>query len=109
RDELFLDLIVGRSGGIAGAILQTVGPAVIGRAVGAVSERPAFGRAGGRTVGIGIGVGGGVGDHIRDRDAERLVHLVRHVVAGDEPAAGGMAGNDDGFQVGEVLLARKLA
>src|SRR5262249_9724612 len=76
--QLFAQLFIVEPRGIAGALIEAIGPAIIGRAIGAIAKRPELGLAFEGAVGVEIGVGGGVGDHIGHRYAERIVDLIGH-------------------------------
>src|ERR1035438_2002342 len=90
-------------------MLQPVGPLVERGAVAAVGECAEI-----RAVGVGagvveIGVAGRVGNDVAHRDAETVMHGIGHGVAVHVLAAGGMAGNDDGLEVGEDVFLCQLA
>lgn len=97
RDELFLELRIGESGGIAAAVLKTVRPMIIGLALRTAAWRTKFTGACDRAIGIGVGVRRGVCNDIGDGYAEPVVHLVGHLIARDELPACGMAGKNDSF------------
>src|SRR5439155_530591 len=104
RDELLLELVVGYFGRIAGALLQTVGPLVKGRAVAVVAEGAEAGGsgrpggssgdvarrggsrsvgAGARPVGVQVGVTGGVRYDVRNRNPDFAMDLAGHQITGD--------------------------
>ena len=111
RDQLLLELVLAQSRGIAGALLQPVGPApaIVRRAIGAIGKRAHVVAVGDGPVGIEISIGRGVRDHIGDRNAQGVVNLVRHFVTRHELAAGRVAGEHDGLEIGKHVLARELA
>src|ERR1035441_8964011 len=90
-------------------MLQSIGPLVERGAVAAVGEGAEI-----RTFGAGagiveVGVAGRVGNDVGHRDAEIVMYGVGHGVAVHVLAAGGMAGNDDGLEVGEDVFLCQLA
>ena len=58
---------------------------------------------------VQVGVRRGIGDDVGDRYRQRFVHLVRHLVARHELAAGRVPGDDDGLQVREGVAPRQPA
>ena len=73
-----------------------------GRNVARRERRQMLGKGGcRRSHRIQVRVGRGIGDDVTDRYRERLVNLVRHLVARHELPAGRVPGDDDGPQVGE--------
>src|SRR5476651_661472 len=108
--ELLLQLVIALLEGVsADPALQAVGPPVVGGAVVAVVEGAKIGSVGSGPGGVQVGVAGRVGDHVGDGDIQGVVDLVGHLVAVDKLAAGGVAGDDDRFQIRKDLFARQLA